>query len=219
MTDTLIDSPYEVKQQLSGSFVIRRRIETQGRFHEIAECNNKEVAQQIADDWNKRLQPSEISVVDRNDEPLYTEILQVVSDAEITSMNDDESDFTVKVLNAVRPYLKREYGEHNLAEAIVAKVQAFLNHENDGGGTIHDIEQLAKKYMKGSTPAPQIGWQSMDTAPEDGEPFITRAEGWPFGIGIHDDEVGGFISLYGPDDWKRVTGWMRPTSIEDGSRP
>jgi hypothetical protein len=42
---------------------------------------------------------------------------------------------------------KQESGEVTLAKAIVAKVQAFLNHENDGGGTIHEIEQLAKSVI------------------------------------------------------------------------
>lgn len=78
--------------------------------------------------------------------------------------------------------------------------------------------QWLKDHLRDSEPMRESGWLPIETAPTDGEPFITRADGWGFGVGVHDDEVGGFISLYGPNEWKRVTGWMRPTSIESGQQ-
>jgi hypothetical protein len=71
-------------------------------------------------------------------------------------------------------------------------------------------EALAKYKPKGAELKREIDWYPAATAPNDGLPFVIRASGWGIGIGVHDDEAGGFISLYGPTDWSKVTDWMRP---------
>lgn len=149
--------------------------------------------------------------------PSYEEQLATIESI-MTCYNTPITQAAGYVRDLIRTIIALQQGEIPVIDEELIVKNWFQKHVASAQRDVLACPQWLKDHLGDSESKRESGWLPMETAPTDGEPFITRADGWGFGVGIHDGEVGGFISLYGPNEWKRVTGWMRPTSIEGGQQ-